>query len=94
MSLPTKRLDIVYADGLDEDARNESAVEQIMAFGEKLVTAGERPWFEVWYPAPVTLLADQQRAWSIRQSVTFDAVEIVDGQITTLPPYSELEKTP
>lgn len=56
----------------------DSANAQIVAFGHSLRARGQRPWFEVWYPQ--TTVDD------------FDAVEVaVDGTITTMPPYAELE---
>ena len=83
--LPTERLAIVFPPAIDSDDRdalNDSAISQILTKAAELISAGERPWFEVWYPG--TTEAD------------FDAVEVHPdtGEITTLPPYSELEGTP
>jgi len=44
----------------------------------------------VWFPAPAHLSADEARDWEDRQGDAFDAVELVDGEIVTLPPYTEL----
>lgn len=60
-----------------EDELNKLANAQIRDYASELVTAGERPWFEVWYP--------QTRA------ADFDAVEVVAGvHIITLPHYKEI----
>ena len=82
MTLPTQRLQI-----LDTDA----ALDEIQAFAARLIEAGERPWFEVRYPAPAHLSPEQASEWLVSQEGTFDAVEVVDGAIVTLPPYSVLE---
>lgn len=66
------------------------AMEEIRAFLERLAAEGERPWCEVWYPAPEHLDAADASDWDARQADTFDAVELVDGEIVTLPPYTEL----
>lgn len=68
----------------------DRAMEEIRTFLETLEGDGERPWCEVWFPAPEHLNADEARAWEQRQAGTFDAVELVDGEIVTLPPYAEL----
>lgn len=66
--LPTRRLDIIDVD---------TALAAILAFAARLVEAGERPWFEVWYPGTT--------------EDDFDAVEVFDSvNIVTLAPYSEL----
>jgi hypothetical protein len=69
----------------------EQAMDEIRAYLEGPAAAGERPWCEVWYPAPDQLTPDEQAAWEAAQPATFDAVELVDGEIVTLPPYAELE---
>lgn len=70
----------------------DNAGSEIFAFLGKLAVEGERPWCEVHYPAPTHLTPSEKAAWELRQLDTFDAVELVDGQIVTLPPYAELEK--
>lgn len=65
----------------------DRAMEEIRAFLEHLIEEGERPWCEVWYPAPEHR---NSAHWEHRQAETFDAVELVDGEIVTLPPYAEL----
>lgn len=78
---PTRKLRVIDTD---------NAVEEILAFGKHLEAEGERPWFEVWYPAPGRYLGTAEE-WDQKQAEAFDAVEIIDGEIVTLPPYSELE---
>ena len=68
----------------------ERAMEEIRAFLDGLASEGERPWCEVWFPASEHLSTDEVLAWEERQADTFDAVELVDGEIVTLPPYAEL----
>lgn len=80
-AVPTKRLDVVDVDNADAEIRE---------FAQSLVDAGERPWFEVWYPKPEHY-AGTAEEWEDAQSATFDAVELVDGEIVTLPPYAEIE---
>ena len=86
---PTERLTITWpADVPFNDASeaefNDSALDQILSFAAELVVRGERPWFEVWY-AGVPGRPDSTAA-------DFDAVEVdPEGNIVTLPPYSELE---
>lgn len=79
--IPTKKLFIRNPDSWEEE---------MLEFGSQLAEAGERPWFEVRWPAPVNLSAEQARAWIERQEDTYDAVEVIDGVIHTLPPYAEL----
>lgn len=83
--LPVARLRII-----DTDKANE----EILAYAELLVARNERPWFEVLYPAPDYLTDEEKAAWNDRQEHidggTYDAVEVIDGEIHTLPPYSEL----
>lgn len=79
--IPTRRCRVIDPD---------RAMDEIRAFLESLEAEGERPWCEVWFPAPEHLSADEARAWEQRQADTFDAVELVDGEIVTLPPYAEL----
>lgn len=69
----------------------DRAMEEIQAFLATLESEGERPWCEVWYPAPEHLSVDEARAWEGRQTDAFDAVELVDGEIVTLPPYVEIK---
>lgn len=68
MAVPTQRLTIQDPD---------FALGDIITFAAQLELAGERAWFEVWYPGTT--------------DNDFDAVEVKDGVITTLPPYAELE---
>lgn len=60
------------------------------ALAEELIAKGERPWFEVRYPAPERLSDEEKAAWLERQNDTFDALELVDGSFVTVPPYAEL----
>lgn len=83
---PHRRLMIQDRDNWEAEAR---------AFAALLAEQGERPWFEVFYPAPEHLDEEEQTWWLERQANldgvgTFDAVELVDGQFVTLPPYTEL----
>lgn len=91
---PTARLNIVWPEGVDLNDPDPAAAEslrQIRTFAAELRATGERPWFEVWYPAPSHLSPAERVAWEARQADTFDAVEVADdGTVTTLPPYSEL----
>ncbi len=80
-TLPTRRCRVI-----DPDA----AMDEIRAFLSGLEAEGERPWCEVWYPVPAHLGAAERSDWEARQGDTFDAVEFVDGEIVTLPPYAEL----
>jgi hypothetical protein len=75
--LPTRRCRVIDP---------ENAIDEIRAFLEA-TPAGERAWCEVWYPAP-----DHRDAaeWDHDQHESFDAVELVDGEIVTLPPYAEI----
>lgn len=79
-SIPTHRLDVV--DPADANA-------EILTFAAELEAKGERPRFEVRYPAPEGVDLDEYAA---ADEETFDAVEVVNGEIRTLPPYSELRK--
>ena len=88
-TVPTERLVIEWPAGVDfnqfsEDEFNSSALERIRARAAELIVRGERPWMEVWYvgvPGRPDSTADD-----------FDAVEVdADGNVITLPPYSELE---
>lgn len=69
----------------------ENAVDEIRAFLEN-TPEGERAWCEVWYPAPPRLTPEEKAAWEARQADTFDAIELVEGELVTLPPYAELVK--
>lgn len=80
---PTSRIRII-----DRDNANE----EITAHLERLAAEGERPWCEVFYPAPTHLTAAEREQWETAQHDAFDAVELVDGVIVTLPPYAELEQ--
>ena len=75
--IPTRRYRVIDSD---------NAVNEIRAFLEAM-PAGERKWCEVWYPAPDHRDPDE---WEAEQRETFDAVELVDGEIVTLPPYVEM----
>lgn len=66
-----------------------NAVEQITGFLEGF-PEGERRWCEVFYPAPEHLSPQERAAWNAAQLGAFDAVELVDGVLVTLPPYEEL----
>lgn len=79
--IPTRRCRVIDTD---------RAMEEVRAFLDGLASEGERPWCEVWFPAPAHLNASERRAWEQRQADAFDAVELIDGEIVTLPPYSEL----
>lgn len=77
-SIPTQRLDIVEPD---------NANEEILAFARDLEAKGERAWFEVHYPKPDGM-SDEE--FAERDAASFDAVEVIDGEIHTLPPYEKL----
>lgn len=77
-AVPTARLDIV------EPA---NANEEILRFAADLEAKGERAWFEVHYPKPDGM-SDEE--FAKRDAETFDAVEVIDGEIHTLPPYELL----
>lgn len=79
--IPTRRCRVIDPD---------RAMEEIRAFLDALEAEGERPWCEVWFPAPEHLNDAEARAWEERQADAFDAVELVDGEIVTLPPYADL----
>lgn len=81
LPLPTHRIRVI--DPLD-------AAAEIRAFLEGLVAAGERPFAEVFYPAPAHLTPTEKAAWEARQLDAFDAIELIDGELVTLPPYAEL----
>ena len=78
---PTARLEVKNPDEWEAEA---------FAFAAELIGRGERPWFEVRWPAPPRLEPDEAAAWLERQEDTFDALEYVDGEFRTLPPYAEL----
>lgn len=77
--LPTRRCRVIDAD---------NALDEIRSFLES-TPEGERPWCEVWYPAPEHRDPEE---WDREQAETFDAVELVDGEIVTLPPYEEMSR--
>lgn len=79
--IPTRSLQITDVDNWEEE---------MLAFASKLEQLGERAWFEVRWPAPVSLTQEEALAWVLRQEDTYDAVEVVNGVIRTLPPYAEL----
>lgn len=79
--LPTHRIRIVDVD---------NAMSEIRVALEALAAAGERPWAEVFYPPPADYSHDAKAAWEEGQATAYDAVELVDGEIVTLPPYLEL----
>lgn len=78
---PTASLTITNPDEWEAEAR---------AFADELIAQGERPWFEVRWPAPPRLTGDEAAEWLARQEQTYDALELVDGAFVTLPPYAEL----
>jgi hypothetical protein len=78
---PTASLTIKDPDDWEAEAR---------AFAAELEAKGERPWFEVRWPAPPRLTPEEEAAWLERQEDTYDALELVDGELVTLPPYAEL----
>lgn len=80
-TLPTRRCRVVDTD---------NALDEIRAFLDALPD-GERKWCEVLYPAPA---GADPAVWEAEQEATFDAVELIDGEIVTLPPYAELEAVP
>lgn len=77
--LPTRRCRVIDPD---------NAVEEVRAFLEA-TPEGERRWCEVWFPAPPHR---DPVEWDREQADTFDAVELVDGEIVTLPPYAEMTR--
>lgn len=85
--IPTRSLTIQAPDNWEAEARE---------FAEQLVAAGERPWFEVRWPAPDRLDDKAKAEWLDRQERlegvgTFDAIELVNGVFKTVPSYAELE---
>ena len=79
--IPTRSLQIT-------DASNWK--EEMLAFASQLEHLGERAWFEVRWPVPEHLSQEDSLNWILRQEDTFDAVEVINGEIHTLPPYVEL----
>lgn len=79
-NIPTEKLFI-------SDPAN--ANEEILAFAKTLSDRGERAWFEVHYPKPDDM---SQEEFDAKNAETYDALEVIDGEIHTLPPYSALEK--
>ncbi len=65
------------------------ANDEITEFLQSLEAAGEPPRCEVRYPAPDHV--QDKDAWLAEQERTFDALELVDGELRTLPPYAELD---
>lgn len=80
-SVPTERLVVTDPN---------KALDEILAFGAQLEAKGQRPWFEVWYPRP-DWFEGSDIEWSAHQAASFDAVEVVAGDINTLLPYDMLE---
>lgn len=80
--IPSAALTVTDPDNWEEEATN---------FAAELIVRGERPWFELRYPAPAHLPLAEQHEWLARQEETFDAIELVAGEFVTLPPYAELE---
>lgn len=78
--LPTLRFHVTDLD---------NAVSEITTFLQG-IPDGERRWCEVFYPAPAHLSGQERALWDAAQEETFDAVELVDGVLVTLPPYEEL----
>tara|TARA_R100000365_G_C2746946_1_gene76471 strand:- start:1571 stop:1831 length:261 start_codon:yes stop_codon:yes gene_type:complete len=81
VDLPSESLTIRNPDGWEAEAR---------AFAADMIARGERPWFEVRWPAPDGLSAEDAAVWMAEQEATFDAIELVDGVFVTVPPYAEL----
>ena len=79
-ALPTRKLQIID---------NSKALDEIQAFAKQLESEGERPWFEVWYAKPDHIEMSEEE-WQIRQGLRFDAVEVKNGEVSTLRPYAEL----
>lgn len=69
----------------------DNANDEILEFAKDLEARGERAWFEIRYPAPALLSEEDKKVWWKEQDNFFDAVEVIDGEIHTLPPYVELE---
>lgn len=63
---------------------------EALALAAELIDKGERPWFEVRWPAPAHLTPAEQHEWLAAQEKTFDAIELVNGEFVTLPSYAEL----
>lgn len=87
--IPTERLHVQDAENWDTEARE---------FAEKLIQEGKRPWFELLWPTPEHALVGNMtdEEWQDRQENlngvgTYDAVELINGQFVTLPPYSVLK---
>jgi len=80
--IPTHKLQIIVP---------ANANEEILAFAAGLVAEGKRPWFEVRYPAPESYTYEEVVQFEDDQELVYDAVEVIDGEIITLPPYAELE---
>ncbi|UVG35178.1 hypothetical protein SEA_CECE_169 [Microbacterium phage Cece] len=80
--IPTEQLFINDRDNADIE---------ILDFADQLVREGKEPRFEVRYPAPKALSKKEKDEWLEKQELVFDAVEVVDGEIRTLPSYEELE---
>lgn len=79
-STPTQRLRVIDPDNADAEIRT---------FLENLAAKGERAWCEVWYPRPAHFDGTDAE-WDGLQADTFDALELVDGDLVTVPPYEEL----
>ena len=63
---------------------------QMLSFAKHLEDQGERTWFEVRWPAPKDLSEEEKVKWLAKQEEVYDAVEVIDGEIVTLPPYGVL----
>lgn len=77
--IPTERYTV-----RDPDHANE----EITAYLKGLAADGKEPCCEVRYPAPAHVDAAE---WLARQEQAFDAIELVDGELRTLPPYAVME---
>lgn len=86
--IPTASLTILNPDAWEAEAHQ---------FALQLIEEGKRPWFKLFWPTPVTALADgmtdeewQDRQENLNGEGTYDAIELIDGEFVTVPPFSEL----
>ena len=79
--LPTAKMTVINV---------ANANQEILMFAKGLEAEGKRPWFEVRYPAPPQLDESDAEAWRNAAELHFDAVEVIDGEIVTLPAYAVL----